>query len=172
MSEVLRSTPGRNCTFGLVARSSRLAATVVIRPPIRRRRCSGLRSRPSVGSQSRPARSIPATRRDGRAARGCPRRVALGWRATSPHVQKFRQLADIFRQARAKLYDAQKGGLSVRCVGWLLGDDIRVLLMSAENLLRNNLEARMLNSPPKLGLTEHSCNREQSKEAQHRKKKA
>ncbi|CAM5550409.1 Hydrogen peroxide-inducible genes activator [Frigidibacter albus] len=33
----------------------------------------------------------------------CPRRVVLGWRATSPHADRFRQIAAIFRQARSEL---------------------------------------------------------------------
>ncbi|MDP2080925.1 MAG: LysR substrate-binding domain-containing protein [Pseudotabrizicola sp.] len=33
----------------------------------------------------------------------CPRRVVLGWRATSPHARRFREIAGIFRQARASL---------------------------------------------------------------------
>lgn len=33
----------------------------------------------------------------------CPRRVVLAWRATSPHARRFREIADIFRQARANL---------------------------------------------------------------------
>lgn len=33
----------------------------------------------------------------------CARRVVLGWRATSPHVARFRQIADLFRKARGSL---------------------------------------------------------------------
>jgi LysR family hydrogen peroxide-inducible transcriptional activator len=35
----------------------------------------------------------------------CPRRVVLAWRATSPHADRFRQIAALFRQARASLPD-------------------------------------------------------------------
>lgn len=37
----------------------------------------------------------------------CPRRVVLGWRATSPHAARFRQIAALFRQARSSLKEAQ-----------------------------------------------------------------
>jgi LysR family hydrogen peroxide-inducible transcriptional activator len=33
----------------------------------------------------------------------CPRQVVLGWRATSPHAARFRQIAALFRQARKTL---------------------------------------------------------------------
>lgn len=33
----------------------------------------------------------------------CPRRVVLGWRATSPHARRFREIAAIFRQSRKNL---------------------------------------------------------------------
>jgi LysR family hydrogen peroxide-inducible transcriptional activator len=33
----------------------------------------------------------------------CPRRVVLGWRATSPHARRFREIAAIFRQSRENL---------------------------------------------------------------------
>lgn len=33
----------------------------------------------------------------------CPRRVVLAWRATSPHLDRFREIASIFRQARAAM---------------------------------------------------------------------
>lgn len=33
----------------------------------------------------------------------CPRRVVLGWRATSPHAQRFREIASILRQSRENL---------------------------------------------------------------------
>lgn len=33
----------------------------------------------------------------------CPRRVVLGWRATSPHAERFRKIAALFRAARAGL---------------------------------------------------------------------
>lgn len=33
----------------------------------------------------------------------CPRRVVLGWRSTSPHAARFRQIAEILRAARAGL---------------------------------------------------------------------
>jgi len=35
----------------------------------------------------------------------CPRRVVLAWRATSPHADRFREIAAMFRQARATLHD-------------------------------------------------------------------
>lgn len=35
--------------------------------------------------------------------RACPRRVVLGWRATSPHAPHFRRIAALFRQARESL---------------------------------------------------------------------
>ncbi|MFU8824976.1 MAG: LysR substrate-binding domain-containing protein [Yoonia sp.] len=35
----------------------------------------------------------------------CPRRVVLAWRATSPHADRFREIAALFRQARATLHD-------------------------------------------------------------------
>jgi LysR family transcriptional regulator, hydrogen peroxide-inducible genes activator len=37
----------------------------------------------------------------------CPRRVVLGWRATSPHSTRFRQIAALFRQARLSLKGSQ-----------------------------------------------------------------
>lgn len=33
----------------------------------------------------------------------CPRRVVLGWRPTSPHAIRFRQIADVLRTARVSL---------------------------------------------------------------------
>lgn len=33
----------------------------------------------------------------------CPRRVVLGWRKTSPHGERFRKIASVFRDARASL---------------------------------------------------------------------
>ncbi|MFU8864677.1 MAG: LysR substrate-binding domain-containing protein [Rhodobacterales bacterium] len=38
----------------------------------------------------------------------CPRRVVLAWRATSPHTQRFREIAALLRQARQSL--RQLGG--------------------------------------------------------------
>lgn len=40
----------------------------------------------------------------------CPRRVVLGWRATSPHAQRFREIAAIFRQSRQNLRQQQAEG--------------------------------------------------------------
>ena len=43
----------------------------------------------------------------------CPRRVVMGWRATSPHADRFRQIARIFRQTRTELrQQAVQAGLS------------------------------------------------------------
>lgn len=33
----------------------------------------------------------------------CPRRVVLGWRATSPHAERFRKIAALLREARTGL---------------------------------------------------------------------
>lgn len=39
----------------------------------------------------------------------CPRRVVLGWRKTSPHAERFRKIAALFRDARASLAKAPLG---------------------------------------------------------------